>query len=57
MIGRGPDGFGLYHHSQMHRREFKERFGRKPKDYDEIVEKLEADTSHRQSGLATYSDD
>ena len=39
-IGRGPKGLGLISHSLKHRREFSSIFGRDPRDYEEVREKL-----------------
>jgi hypothetical protein len=39
-IGLGPNGFGLLAHSRMHRRQFRERIGRDPENYEEVAELL-----------------
>lgn len=39
-VGRGPGGLGVVSHANMHRREFVQRYGRKPKDYQEVRDKL-----------------
>jgi len=49
-IGR----LGLPKHSGMHRRQFRERFGRHPEDYDEVVEALGGDPPGDATTLADY---
>lgn len=39
-VGQGPQGLGIKRHSGMHRREFRERFGRDPEDYQEVRDVL-----------------
>ena len=39
-VGKGPGGLGLTMHGKMHRREFREAFGRWPEDYQEVRDKL-----------------
>ena len=39
-IGRGSSGLGLLRHSRMHRRQFRQVFGREPEDYDEVRQRL-----------------
>jgi len=39
MVGK----MGIAKHSGMHKREFKEQFGRPPEDYDEVREKLNSE--------------
>ena len=39
-IGKGPGGLGLAAHGKVHRRQFRERYGRPPTDYDEVRELL-----------------
>lgn len=39
-VGKGPGGLGLTAHSKKHRRQFRERFGRRPEDYQEVRERL-----------------
>jgi len=38
----------------MHRRQFRERFGRHPEDYDEVVEALGGDPPGDATTLADY---
>lgn len=42
-IGKGPAGVGLAMHGKRHRRQFREAFGRPPRDYQEVREKLNPD--------------
>lgn len=39
-VGRGPGGLGLISHANRHRREFRERFGRRPENYQEVRDVL-----------------
>ena len=39
-VGKGPGGLGLASHANKHRREFRERVGRRPEDYQEVREKI-----------------
>lgn len=39
-VGRGPGGLGLMSHAAMHRREFRDRVGRRPEGYDEVRDRL-----------------
>lgn len=42
-VCRGPNGFGLIQHSNSHRREFIDKYGREPETYDEVRERLGID--------------
>lgn len=39
-VGRGPGGLGLISHANKHRRQFREKFGRRPENYDEVRDAL-----------------
>jgi hypothetical protein len=39
-VGWGPSGLGILSHSRKHRREFEEKYGREPVDYEEVRELL-----------------
>jgi len=39
-VGRGPNGLGLFNHAQMHRREYQERTGTWPDDYQDVRDML-----------------
>lgn len=54
VCGEDVGKMGIAMHSKMHRREFKEKFGRPPRDYDEVRSKLHPE--RRAKGSATLDD-
>lgn len=51
IVGRGPNGLGLISHSLKHRREFQAVFGRQPRNYEEVRQRLPTELPPEQPTL------
>ena len=54
VCGEDVGRMGIGKHAGMHRREFKERYGRPPEDYDEVREALGGDPPGDAATLADF---